>query len=243
MVRFIICEDKERDQEKDKLAINKAMMKYDIDYRIHCFDDFTKELEEFINTNTDSKIYILDIELKKTSGLEIASFVRENDWDSYMIFVTTYPNCKNDVFHSRLLAFDYISKHYTYELRLQETIEEIFNNIDKKRVIEIKNRGTSYIIPCSKILYIEKEQQQKRCNIHTDDKCIYHTSMTLTELLTKLGPSFYQSHQSCIINKRKIKKIDFVNNIITLTNGEQTNLLSDRKKKGLREYEYLKDFD
>lgn len=52
----------------------------------------------------------------------------------------------------------------------------------------------------------------------------------------KLGPSFFQSHKSCLINVEKIKKVNYNENTITFTNNETLYLLSNRNKKGLREY-------
>lgn len=35
MLRFVICEDKQKDLERTRLAVNKAMVHYDIDYRVN----------------------------------------------------------------------------------------------------------------------------------------------------------------------------------------------------------------
>ena len=48
MLKFVVCEDRENDLMKSVQIINKAMMKYDIEYKIHKFEKYNKEFEEII---------------------------------------------------------------------------------------------------------------------------------------------------------------------------------------------------
>ena len=59
---------------------------------------------------------------------------------------------------------------------------------------------------------------------------------SLGDIKKKLGPSFFQSHKSCLVNVEQIKKINYADNTITFQNNESVYLLSNRNKKGLREY-------
>lgn len=77
MLKFVVCEDRENDLMKSVQIINKAMMKYDIEYKIHKFEKYNKEFEEIIREPFDTKIYLLDIELPGIEGLEIASEIRK----------------------------------------------------------------------------------------------------------------------------------------------------------------------
>ena len=47
---------------------------------------------------------------------------------------------------------------------------------------------------------------------------------------------FYRSHKSCIVNTKQIYKVDYAENLITFYNNAQTDLLSVRNKRGLKEY-------
>ena len=90
-------------------------MPYNFEYKINKFAEYNKELGELIKKKYEQKVYILDIELGDISGLEIASEIRENgDWESMIIFVTAHPECKDDIFFSRLMALDFISKYFNY---------------------------------------------------------------------------------------------------------------------------------
>ena len=59
---------------------------------------------------------------------------------------------------------------------------------------------------------------------------------TILDLSKKLGKGFFQSHKSCIVNLEKIKEVDYNENIITFKNGVSAYLLSNRKRKQMRQY-------
>ena len=78
MLRFITCDDEKEALEKTVLAIRTVMMPYDYDYRISKFSSYTEEFEKIVKTLGEQKIYIIDIEMPKVSGLEIVSEIRES---------------------------------------------------------------------------------------------------------------------------------------------------------------------
>ena len=236
MLRYIICEDNKDFLSRLSTIVNKVMMPYNFDYKISRFTHYTSEITEIIKRKNEQKVYILDIELGDISGLEIASQIRENDLDSIVIFVTAYNEFKNDIFYSRLLAIDYIPKDRFWESRLESTLEYTIKAINKRRVLAYEFNHNSYRIPFDTILYIEKVQDNQKCIINTEDGDDFEINATITDLKNRLGPNFFQSHKSCIINIDKVKKINYIDNTITFKNNECVYLLSNRKKKELREY-------
>ncbi|MCI6266979.1 MAG: LytTR family DNA-binding domain-containing protein [Erysipelotrichaceae bacterium] len=236
MLRFIICEDNKDFLGRLSNIINKVMMPYNFEYKISKFTEYNKEVEEIINRKYEQKVYVLDIELGDISGLEIASEIREHDLESIIIFVTSHNECKNDIFYSRLLAIDYIPKDRLWADRFENTIEYTVKAINKRRVLSFEFNYNSYRVPFDDILYIEKVQDNQKCIINTENGNQFEIITTISELAKKLGPSFFQSHKSCIVNIEKIKKINYADNTITFINNECVYLLSNRKKKQLREY-------
>ena len=227
MLRFIVCEDNKDFLGRLCNVINKVMMPYNFEYKISKFTNYNKEVEEIIKRKYEQKVYVLDIELGEVSGLEIASEIREHDLDSIIIFVTAHNECKNDIFYSRLLAIDYIPKDRLWADRFESTLEYTIKAINKRRVLAFEFNYNSYRVPFDDILYIEKVQDNQKCMIVTENGNKYEIMSTITELTKLLGPGFFQSHKSCIINVEKIKKINY---------AECVYLLSNRKKKQLREY-------
>ena len=236
MLRFIICEDNQDFLNRLCTIVNKVMMPYNFEYKISKFTQYNKEVEEIIERKYEQKVYVLDIELGDISGLEIASEIRENDLESVIIFVTSHTECRNDIFYSRLLAIDFIPKDKIWSGRFESTIEYTVKAINRKRVLVFEYNYNSYRIPFDNILYIEKVQDNAKCIINTEDGGQYEIIASISQLIKRLGPNFFQTHKSYIVNIEKIKKIDYADNLITFKNGESLYLLSNRKKKQLREY-------
>ena len=220
MLRFIICEDNKDFMSRLSNIINKVMMPYNFEYKINKFTQYNKEVEEIIKRKNEQKVYVLDIELPEISGLEIASTIRERDLTSIIIFVTSYTEYKNDIFYSRLLAIDYIPKDRVWKDRFESTIEYTVKTINKNRVLAFEFNYNSYRVPFDDILYIEKVQDNQKCIINTEDGKQFEIISSITNLLKQLGPNFFQSHKSCIVNIEKIKKINYAENMITFTNGK-----------------------
>ena len=236
MLRFIICEDNKEFLNRISNVITKVMMPYNFEYKINKFTQYNKEVEEIIYNKDEIKIYILDIELPEISGLEIASKIREDDLESIVIFITSHPEFKNDIFYSRLLAMDYISKIKFWEERFENTINYTIKTLNKKNVLMFEYNYNSYRIPYDSITYIEKITDNKKCIIYTEDNNCFEIISTMNDLLKKLGPNFYRTHKSCIVNLDKIKEINYLDNTVTFVNGKCEYLLSNRNKNVLKEY-------
>lgn len=236
MLRFIICEDNKDFIGRLSNIINKVMMPYNFEYKISKFTQYNKEVEELITRKNEQKVYVLDIELPEISGLEIASEIRERDLDSMIIFVTSHNECRNDIFYSRLLAIDYIPKDKLWADRFEKTIIYTVKAVNKRRVLSFDFNHNSYRVPFDDILYIEKVSDQLKCIINTENGNQFEIVSSITDLAKRLGPNFFQSHKSCLVNIDKIKKINYADNTITFINNECVYLLSNRKKKSLREY-------
>lgn len=144
MLRFIICEDNKEFNSRISEIINKVMMSYNFEYKLNKFFEYNKEVEQVIFLKNEHKIYILDIELPEISGLEIASIIRENDQESTIIFITSHPECQNDIFYSRLLAIDYINKDKLWAGRLESTLNYSIKKLNKKRVFIFEFNYNSY---------------------------------------------------------------------------------------------------
>ena len=236
MLRFIICEDDEKFLERVSTIINKTMMIYNFDYKISKFKEYNKEVETIIKNENEQKVYILDIELPKISGLEIASMIRENDLESPIIFLTAHNEYRNDVFYSRLLVLDYIPKDMIWSNRFESTLKYTVKALNNKRVLLFEFNYNSYRVPLKDIIYVDKVQDQQKCLIHTESGEIFEIISGVADLARRLGPCFYQSHKACIVNVQKIKSVNYTDGIITFLNNESVYLLSARKKKGLKEY-------
>lgn len=236
MIKFVICEDKKEELELANKYVVKAMMDYDVEYKISKFTRYNKELKKIIDDDTDIKIYILDIELPTISGLEIASEIREVDDESVIIFVTAHSESKNDIFYSRLGAVDFISKYHRYEERLAETIIYVMDRLYKNKVLTFTHNYVQTRLRYREINYIEKVPCQNKCIIHQVNGEEKNIGTSIVRLKPKLKPLFYQSHKSCLVNLSNISEVDYSKSIIYFKNGDKTDLIAPSARKGLKKY-------
>lgn len=234
VLNLIICEDSKSFMQKNVDCINVALADNDIDYRIHKFDKYSSELESIIRNKEMKKIYILDVEMKGLSGIEIASRIREDYWESIIIIATAFDKYHDDVFYSRLMVLDFVCKYSGYEKRLMDDIKAALKIIYKQKTFVFKYNHVAYRIPYNHICYIEKEPIIKRCIIHTMKNQFYIVK-SINWLEQNLGSDFVKTHQSCIVNLNNIKEVDFSDNVITFKNGESTCLFADKMKKEVKE--------
>ena len=120
MLQFVICDDDKEFIEKVKLEIGKVMMKIDEEYKTYLFTEANENLVKMIKSDTP-KIYILDVQMPKINGIELASKIRQQDYKSIIIMLTSFNDYKNDIFAKKVMALDYINKE-GFEEPLKDTI-------------------------------------------------------------------------------------------------------------------------
>lgn len=236
MIKFVIVEDGANSLAVMNRSVTKVMMNYNIDYKVEKHTRHNSELSKTINDDKYTKIYLLDIELPEISGLEIASEIREVDDDSTIIFVTAHPECRDDIFYSRLKAIDFISKYVNYNKRLEETIEYVIKKMYKNKEITLSFGHNYFTLLYKEINYIEKDPSLNKCIIHLINDDVKYVSKTITKLKEELGDPFFKTHKACIVNTSNIKRIDEANCIIYFKNGDNTDLLAPTLRKELKEY-------
>jgi len=236
MINFVVCDDEKEFRSKITLIIDKLFMKNNVEYVIHEFGMYNKEFDNFIKNDMSSKIYILDIEVKNSiSGIDIARKIRKNDWNSIIIMVTSHTELGYEALKAQIMLLDFISKFDQCEKNLEKVLKKAIAKVDSKKVIQFQNSGMTHRLYLEDILYVIKDTVDRKCIIKTTYN-EFAVNKTMNEMIEELGPSFYLSHRSCLVNLEKIKKIDWKDNIIYFNNNEKIDLLSRDRKKGLKEY-------
>ena len=236
MINFVVCDDEKEFRDKIKMVINKLFMKNNVEYKTYEFNGYSKELDNFINNSMSSKIYILDIEMKNSiSGIDIARKIRKEDWNSIIIMVTSHTELGYEALKAQIMLLDFISKFDQCEKNLESILKKAVSKVDSKKTIQFKNSGITHRLYLEDILYVTKDTVDRKCVIKTTYN-EFAVSKTMNEMIEDLGPGFYLSHRSCLVNTAKIKRVSWKDNIIYFNNGESIDLLARDKKKGLREY-------
>ena len=235
MINFVICEDESVLAEEYKSIIDKFMMKYDNEYMCRFFDGYSEEWRKYARTNTDFKIYLLDIKTKKGSGLDAARIIREvyEDWNSMIIIISSYSEYRYDALSKRLMLVDFINKLDDCTKHLQEALQICMKHYDKRpKVLTYSYKNDVYNIDFKHIVYIEKEIDSKRCKIHTIKGEVIYPG-TLNKILGELDKRFVKVSRSKAVNIRQIRKFDTKSNTIVFRNNMQLEDISRDRRKDL----------
>lgn len=233
MIRFIIYDESKENKELIYDEIDKEMMRYDIEYQKYYYCEFDKLLKEDKNNNL-FKIYILNQTNISKSGLTVAKYIREkqDDWKSIIIFISNRNEYKLNIITKRLYILDYILIDKIKD-ELKKLIRISIKNYDSRpKELKYKYKYVNYNIQLKDIIYIEKEQDSKRCIIYTKNE-EYYIQSTLSKLISNLDDRFIKSSKSYIINIEEVNSYNTKENIITLSNKKQIFEVSRNIKKEL----------
>lgn len=233
MINFIICDDNNLVRQNIQNIILKKMMKNNLAYKTHTFADYTDDFFQIMTSKIPNKIYILDIELPSNSGIDIARTIRKKDLESIIIFLTSHEELGYMILKSELMFLTFISKFDQYEEKLDKAISKAIELTGKRFYIKLEDRGIIYTIPFNEILYITKDSSERKTVIQTDYSQ-FKLTKSLMEIEECLDDRFRQTHRSCIVNMDRVRSIDIKKKMLTFDNGLQSNLLSDKYKKGLK---------
>lgn len=238
MVKFIIVEDEKEYQATYKKIIDKIMFRNDTIYEIQCYEGYTQTLQNLIKDPADSKIFIMDVEVKgKKSGIDIAREVRKNDWDSEIIFVTSHDKMFDTIYENLFKIFAFITKFHGMEKDLTEKISLIINRKYDNSKFFYTNGQSELQIFTKDIIYIYRETSTRKLMIKTTSG-EYAINMTLQDALAKLDNKFRQVHRACIVNDDFVQEYNWGQGYFTLSNGETVYMCSKnfKNKKGEEEW-------
>lgn len=235
MINFIVCDDDKAITDIVKNIITKVMFQNNLEYKIHIFNDYDESFEEITKSDIENKIYILDIEVGNKSGLDIASKIRNKDWYSILVILTSHYELEYLAYKSKILILDFISKFDLYEKKMEDTINLcIKSKLENHKLILKINRKIEQI-DFGNILYMTYDSSIRKVKIYTKNE-EYETTETLKDIAEHLKGNFVYTHRACIVNMNNVKTIDPVEKTITFDNDETIDLLSRNHLKEVKKY-------
>ena len=230
MIKFIIIDDELKMIERIKKIITNAIFKYNLSYQFSSHTKYDEELAQEIKDDSFIKIYITDIELKESkSGIQIAEEIREKDWESTIIFITSHDKMFETVYRNIYNIFDFIEKFQDMNKRLEKDVIEIAKHNFDNKTFKFSNRNIDFQIYLKSINYIYRDSDERKLVIKTKEN-EYYLSMNIAEILDKLDSRFLRVHRSCIINKDNITKVNWKKGYFEV-NGDKHNLVYLTSKK------------
>lgn len=217
---IVVVEDNSILRKREIEAIRKALKDYD--YKIVEYSDFTKELKKLIQT-PDFKIYVLDIELLNSSGIDIANYIRDFDDMSEIIMCSFHYELEYKVLKSKLKILDFVSKYDNAYVNLTNLILEVLNKHSRK-VLKMVDKGAILFIVMKDILYIFKEKNTRKCVIKTFNN-EYLVNKNLEEIKQELNSDFIQVSRNCIVNQNNVEEYNLKDSKIKFKNGEKIDVV------------------
>ena len=231
MIKVIVVDDDKEMHDKVRRIIRKVIFNYDSEVKILNYLKYTKDLEKEINDNSFRKIYLLDIELaNNSSGIQIAKKIRETDWDSQIIFMTNHDKMFETVYRSVYQVFNFIEKFHDFDVRLEKDLKTILNMKFDNKMFYYSARNIDLQVYLKSILYIYRDTQERKVVLVTEQNK-FIVGLTINDILEKLDDRFIMVHRSCIANKNRVQKYDWVNKEFILDNGDVVKMLSKKYKK------------
>lgn len=246
MLYFIICEDELNMQIQTKQIIKDFVEKNPIPhFKISTFDNFEEVMNYKENeiTSEDHCIYLLDIEINgPKNGLQLAKTIREDDYKSEIIFLTSHVELSYNVFKYKLKVLDFINKDFDLDANLYKALKigtRLYLEKNNDDFLIIKQKSEIYKIAFCDILFIDAKNSSKKITLHTSDyELEFYDS--LKSIKSKLDHRFITCHRSYIVNGDKIDIInsDYKDLFLLLHNGLRIPVSRNRIKE-LKQYVQL----
>lgn len=230
MFNVIMCDDNKRDLQKVYNVVTNYMDNHDYKYEKYIFNDYDDSFMDIVNKKIPFKIYILDIETKSRSGIDVAREIRKKDVDSAIVFLTGHNDLGLEVLNEDIPFTAFINKFVNCENRLKKCLKNIIRKVSRNRILKIQDGCSLYTINIDSIIYITKDSYERKTIIVTDSE-EFRLNKSLNFIKELLDDNFVQTHRACIINRNRTVKIDFANKLILFDNQNKIDLISNKYRK------------
>lgn len=156
-------------------------------------------------------ILLLDIQMDRMNGMELAKKLRSIGWKTILIFITAYADYVFDAFE--VGAFHYLVKPVSdkkfeevlHKAALQVQREKTYAGRKPEKRITVKRGGVHTTVKVSDIIYAEVFN--RKVVLHTTAERIEYYGK-LKSLADELGDDFYRPHRAYLVNLKYVIKYD-----------------------------------
>lgn len=201
MYQIAICDDEEKILRDIQKKIEKCFISQEMEANYFCTNDSEEMLEYIKNESLD--VLFLDIDMPHISGMDIASYIKENRPEILFVFVTSQDALVYQSFAFR--PFGFLRKTHM-DSELEELIIRMKKELMDKRKEMTITKGQELIrISKQDIIYIEAEGNY--LNLCTKREII-KVRDTMTNMEKELKESgFVRCHKGYMVNAHFIVKM------------------------------------
>ena len=199
--QIAICEDVIEDARYLTSVVQSWAQEQKVSVNIETFpsaESFLFRYEE----KRDYDILLLDVEMKKISGIELAKQIRTTDHRAEIIFTTSHFELSGE-------GYEVDALHYLVKPIAEEKLKAVLSKAAQKLSVE----PPSLVISCSgeTVKLLEKDIQYIESFlhyivVHTQSR-EYKLKENLSALEEKLSSDFYRTHRSYLVSLKHVRKI------------------------------------
>lgn len=214
---IVVCDDSETDLQYITGMVNDWAMQGRIPVSVRTFTSAESFLFHY-SENNDYDILLLDVEMGKLNGIDLAKQLRARNSRAQIVFITGYPDFIAE-------GYEVSALHYLMKPVSSEKLAEVLN-----RASDLSQKERPYLLVSSeretiRIFFDDiyyAESQGHYMLIYTQ-QMQYRVRMTVWGLLEKLDEGFYRCSRSFVVSLRHVCRITkgeiFLENQVSLPLG------------------------
>lgn len=224
MLKIAICDDDEKCRKQIRQLVNKAIFSR-CDFMISEFESGRAFFNAAQQIKEQYDLLLLDIHMPDTDGMRLADYIRKEQLDLDIIFITV---SQTHVYEG------YLYKAFSYLLKpLDETrfLTELNRYLDERERVQaylnVNVKGVINKVPIRKIMYFESNTRKIIAHLLHEDIEFYGKLDDIQETLEK--NNFFRCHQSYLVNKGFITavsrtEVTIENRVIPVSRKYQADL-------------------
>lgn len=211
-LNIAICDDEQTELKYLHMIVCRWANERETTVDISTFES----AESFLFIYAENKsfdILLLDIEMGKMNGVELAKYIRRDNEAMQIIFITGFPDFISEGYE--VSALHYLMKPVN-ENKLIEVLEKAQKGLcQKKKSVVITVDSETYRIPMGEIMLCESFAH---ITVVTTKRKSYDVKVSISEFKNQLDETFIQCHRSYIVG---ISHVDHISKTdVFLDNGK-----------------------
>lgn len=207
MIELVICDDDTASLNQTKQFLTGMLHLWNEEIEIMTYTDSDSLMKRLRSENEQTDILLLDIDMPDISGLEVAQFIRDEDSDIIVIFLTAHDEFVYMSF--QYAPFRYIRKEYMKE-ELPSAIKAAVAKLSIQRSFSIclRTKEGELSVKIADITHFQMEN--RRICVYMVQGATYIIWKKLKELKAEIDArdgSFIYVHSGCVVNLRHVRTL------------------------------------
>ena len=215
-LKIAICDDEQNQIE----YLTSIVASWSVHEGHNCEICTFPSAEAFLFEYEENKVYdilLLDIEMAKMNGIDLAKKVREENSRVQIVFITGYPDFMSEGFE--VVALHYLMKPVKRE-KLFSVLDRAVENLGhKEESLVLETENGILRVNFSKIMLAEAKGHDTILTLTSGNET---AKIGINDLEKKLDTSFVRSHRSYLVGLRHISRITKTD--VIMDNGEMIPL-------------------